>query len=112
MIVAHFDKHPLISKKRAEYELFKLAVGYIQQGLHLRMEGLIKIINIKASFNKGLPDELKAAFSSSGIVPVARPLVQNQPIPDPYWIAGFMSGVGCLMVRLKKSSTHRTAIQV
>ena len=62
IIIQHFDKYPLITKKRADYELFKLAVDYIKQGLHLTNEGLIKIIGIKASMNRGLPDELKTAF--------------------------------------------------
>lgn len=81
VIIAHFDKYPLISKKRGDSELFKIAVGYIQQGLHLTIKGLIKIISIKASMNRGLPDGLKAAFSD--INPIAKPLIKNQPIPDP-----------------------------
>ena len=80
VIIAHFDKYPLISQKRPDFELLKIAVGYMQ-GEHLTMEGLKKIISIKASMNKGLPDGLKEAFPD--IIPVARPLVKNQSIPDP-----------------------------
>jgi hypothetical protein len=65
IIILHFDKYPLITQKRADYELFKLAVYYIKQGLHLTNEGLIKIISLKASMNRGLPDELKTAFKHS-----------------------------------------------
>lgn len=110
VIIAHFNKYPLISKKRADYELFKLAVSYIQQGLHLTMEGLIKIISIKASINRSLSDELKTAFPD--IVPIPRPLVQNLSIPSPEWVSGFTSGDGCFIVKIKKYSTHRLGIQV
>ena len=115
IIIQHFDKYPLITKKRADYELFKLAVDYIKQGLHLTNEGLIKIIGIKASMNRGLPDELKTAFErpdAEGIIPTVRALVQNLAIPDPQWVAGFMSGEGCLIVRVRNSRTHKTGLQV
>jgi len=42
------------------------------------MEGLEKIVAIKASMNKGLSPELKAAFPN--ITPMDRPLVKNQTI--------------------------------
>jgi hypothetical protein len=38
---------------------------------HLTMEGLRKIVAIKASMNNGLSDELKAAFTN--LPPVERP---------------------------------------
>ena len=40
---------------------------------HLTMEGLEKIVAIKASLNNGLSAELKAAFPE--IIPVPRPSV-------------------------------------
>ena len=97
-IIAHFDKYPLITKKRADYELFKLAINCIKNKEHLTWEGLSKMVSIKASLNRGLSDELKAVFSN--ITPIARPLVQNLPIPDPYWLAGFVSGEGCYFVEI------------
>jgi hypothetical protein len=78
VIIAHFffgkNKYPLISQKRADFELFKLALSYML-GLHLTMEGLKKIIAIKYSINKGLTDNLKVAFPN--ITPVSRPLIQK-----------------------------------
>jgi hypothetical protein len=48
---------------------------------HLTKEGLRKIMEIKASINKGLSEEHKIAFPD--IVPVERPIVPLRPIPDP-----------------------------
>ena len=52
----------------------------IQNKEHLTMEGLSKIVAIKASMNTGLSDELKAAFPD--ITPVQRPNVLNCRIKD------------------------------
>jgi len=49
---------------------------------HLTIEGLHKIVAIKASINLGLSNDLKTAFP--GIIPIKRPLIQNQKILDPY----------------------------
>jgi hypothetical protein len=46
------------------------------------MDGLQKIVNLKASMNRGLSDELKQAFSNSIFVP--RLLVVDQIIKNPY----------------------------
>ena len=51
LIINHFDKYYLITQKRADFELFKQAFILIQNKEHLRLEGLQKIIAIKASIN-------------------------------------------------------------
>jgi len=80
-VIKHFDKYPLISFKLADYLLFKEVVNMIQLKEHLTVEGLEKIVAIKASINRGLTSELKAAFPNT--VPVNRPLVENKIIRDP-----------------------------
>jgi len=110
VIINHFDRYPLISQKSADYELFKQAFNLILNKEHLTKEGLRKIVGIKASINKGLSDELKTAFP--GIKPVKKPEVENVFIRDPQWLAGFTSGEGCMLVRVKKSSTHRLGFLV
>ena len=67
------------------------------------MEGLHKIVAIKASLNKGLTDKLKAAFPK--IIPVPKPSVLNQRIEDPNWLAGFTTGEGCFFCSIYKSKT-------
>jgi hypothetical protein len=39
-------------------------------------------LSLKASFNKGLSDELKTVFTD--IVPALRPQISNPKIQDPY----------------------------
>jgi len=101
VIVHHFDNYPLISQKWSDYQLFKQVIDLMKGREHLTEKGLKKIVSIKAVLNKGLPNNLKAAFPD--IVPSIRPKVTSQIILDPYWISGFVSGEGCFLLVLKKS---------
>jgi hypothetical protein len=80
-VLDHFEKYPLITQKRADYELFKQAIRLMEEKEHLTEAGLAQILAIKAVLNKGLSDELKAAFPK--INPVPRPNVLNQRIENP-----------------------------
>ena len=82
VIIPHFDKFPLITQKRADFELLKLIVEMMSRKEHLTIEGLQQIVNIRASMNKGLSPELKMAFPNT--IPVKRPLIVDQEIKDPY----------------------------
>jgi hypothetical protein len=72
----------LITQKWSDYQLFKQVVELMQRREHLTIEGLNKILSIKAVLNNGLTDSLNVAFPD--IIPVIRPQVKNQIIPDPH----------------------------
>jgi hypothetical protein len=110
VIINHFEKYPLITQKRADYELWKQVFYLVQNKEHLTREGLEKIVAIKASINNGLSDELKAAFPDT--IPVTRPSIVDQGIKDPNWLAGFTSGEGCFIIKTNNSSSHRLGVQV
>jgi hypothetical protein len=57
-------------------------VELMQRREHLTIEGLNKILSIKAVLNNGLTDSLNVAFPD--IIPVIRPQVNNPKIPDPH----------------------------
>ena len=82
VIINHFDKYSLITQKLGDYLLFKRALDLISKKEHITLEGLQKILAIKASMNLGLSNEIKAAFPE--IIPIQRPLVNNTKIPDPH----------------------------
>lgn len=110
-IIKFFDKYPLITQKWADYLLFKKAYELILNKQHLTIEGLNKLVEIKALINKGLPDQLKEAFPKFELVNIQRCKV-NKEIPDPNWIAGFVSGEGSFRVRMFKSASHAIGYQV
>lgn len=70
VIIDHFDKYPLITQKLADYILFKRVLELMNRQEHLILEGLNKVVAIKASVNKGLSSELNKAFPD--IIPVQK----------------------------------------
>ena len=86
-----------MTKKRADYELFKSIVDLMCNKEHLSPDGLQKIVNLRASMNNGLSDMLKAAFPETK--PVPRLDIEFQGIPNPNWVSGFVEGEGCFLIR-------------
>ena len=103
VILKFLNKYKLQTQKRADCELWMEVCEMVERKEHLTLEGLHKIIAIRASMNRGLSEKLKLAFPD--VVAVERPLVENAKIPDPNWLAGFTSAEGCFMVRITESKT-------
>jgi LAGLIDADG endonuclease len=81
----------------------------MNRGEHLTLEGLRKIVTMKASMNLGLSTQLKKEFSD--IIPVPRSLVERSKTFDPNWLAGFTSGEGCFYISISKSA-HKVGFHV
>lgn len=81
VIICHFNKYPLCTKKRADFELFHMAFKLINLKEHLSTKGFTKILSLKAVLNNGLSSKLETAFSN--ITPYSRPKILTQPIKDP-----------------------------
>jgi hypothetical protein len=73
VIIPHFEEYPLITQKYNDFILFKNIVELMEKGEHLNKDSLIKIINFKASLNRGLSDKLKLSFPE--VTKVERPKV-------------------------------------
>ena len=100
IITDHFDNYPLITQKRADYLLFKQAITIIKNKEHFSIEGLLKLVGIKATLNWGLSDKFKESFPLAK--PVARPRVTYNPlnfnIKNLNWIRGFIEAEGSFQV--------------
>ena len=70
----HLHKYPLQTKKRADFLLLMQVFELMERREHLTIEGLHKIVAIKASMNLGLSEKLSVAFLD--VVPVERPLLE------------------------------------
>jgi len=82
LVINHFDKYPLLSQKRVDFELFKQVINLILRREHLTNSGLQEIVNIKASMNFGvLSDKLLTSFPNT--VAVSRPIIKDPVIYDP-----------------------------
>lgn len=97
IIIPHFDKYPLLTQKKADFELFKAIVELIIKEQHLTREGLIKIVELRASLNKGLSPELEKSFPN--IIPVKRPIIKSTEIIDINWISRICGWWGLFLCR-------------
>ena len=61
-IIPHFSNYPLLSQKAADFILFTRIVKLINNKMHLTEEGLLQIINLRASINLGLSNLQKSKF--------------------------------------------------
>lgn len=106
VILHHFDKYPLLTNKQSDYLLFKQVVNLMEEGKHLTLEGLNKIMSIKAVLNNGeVSDNLRLAFPN--IEPILRPEIKDRTIKSLHWLAGFTDAEGCFFVALKKSPASK-----
>ena len=110
IIIPFFEKYLLLTQKAADFILFKQILELMKNKEHLSIEGLQKIINIKASMNSGLSDVLKSNFKK--IIPVERPLILTENITDPNWLAGFVCGEGKFEVRISQSKSVKIGYYV
>lgn len=102
IIVKQFDGYPLLTRKQSDYLLFKEVINLMKEGKHLTLEGLKRIVSIKATLNGvELSDTLRSAFSN--IEPALRPAALNSKIQDLHWLAGFTDAEGCFFIPLRKS---------
>lgn len=109
ILINHLEKYSLLTQKAADFILFKEVLKLMNNKVHLSIEGLHQIVNIKASINLGLSDALKSEFNE--FIPVDRPLINTENIPDPNWIAGFVTGEGCFDVNIPQSN-HKMGYRV
>ena len=101
----HLEKYPLLTQKAADFILFKETVELMNTKAHLYIEGLNQIVNIKASMNLGLSDFLKSEFND--FIPVERQVINAENIPNPNWVAGFVTGEGNFDVRIAQQLTNK-----
>ena len=92
----------MLTQKAADYALFKQGFEIISNKNHLTIEGIEKLVSIKASMNLGLQDELKKDFSK--LKSIERPLVADPVIRNPNWISGFIDGEGCFFIEVQEAN--------
>jgi len=110
VLLNHLECYPLRTQKLADYEIFKQVFNMVLNKEHLTIEGIRRIIALKASFNLGLPEKLKLVFPD--VIPVARPIVPVPLIIDASWLAGFVSGEGCFMAIVRKAKNYSAGYQI
>jgi hypothetical protein len=104
ILIKFLDQFFLITQKRGDYLLFKEAFEIYSNKLHLTNEGLEKLFEIKAILNKYISQDNKQTLDKNlidNINPIVRPLVIDQIIKSPHWLAGFTSGDGGFYIQIQ-----------
>lgn len=97
-------KYPLLTEKQKDFELFCLALDLINKKEHLNINGMRKIVSIRASMNRKSLNELSKYFPD--IIPFEVSSKINNNIEDPNWITGFVDAEGCFYIKPKKSKLN------
>lgn len=80
IIIPHFIKYPLLTRKRISFLLFKNIVNLIGKKSHLTLDGAQSIINIRATMNNGATDKFINKFPNT--IPVDLPKVSPLSTTD------------------------------
>lgn len=100
-----------MTKKRADFELFRQAFYLVSAKEHLTKEGFQRYINLRASINKGKPfQDLLAEYPDT--VQLVKPSFELKDISDPLWLAGFADGDGCFLIKTRKSAAYKLGLSV
>jgi len=102
-IIDHFKNYPLLSAKYSDFLLFEQCFNIIKKKEHLTSDGFKRILDLRASLNKGLSPELKEAFPL--VLPVTRKEYVFNDIPNPLWISGFATGDSSFRVSIENSTS-------
>jgi len=122
-IIAHFDDYPLLTEKRESYRIWREIVLMIERKEHLTIEGLKKIVKLKATLNWGLSEALITAFQINTLEDkvTSKEAVVKEDLKEavslghivasshtekvsfhPQWLGGFVSGDGSFMIQIEK----------
>jgi hypothetical protein len=102
VIIPHFELYPLVTQKRADFEILKCVIEIINKGPVSQVD-LQKIVNLKASLNNGLSSELQASFPKT--VPVQRSILPFTAPLHPLWVVGFTEAESSFFIGFYKSSS-------
>ena len=102
-IIDHFKNYPLVSAKYSDFLLFEQCFNIIKKKEHLTSDGFKRILDLRASLNKGLSPEWKEAFPL--VLPVTRKEYVFNGIPNPLWISGFATGDSSFRVSIENSTS-------
>lgn len=115
-IIPHFEKYPLLTKKREDFKIFKNIIYIIVNNniSTMNIQDIYQLVNLKKDLNLGLSNSLKKDFPNLNIVSID---TENKNINvidniNPYWLIGFIDGEGCFYFSIYKSPNSKLKFAV
>lgn len=99
IIIPHFIKYPLISKKYADFFLWSKVIQMMLNKDHLNLTGFLTILTYYASLNRGMSKNVLKHYPD--IIPYVKPVVSLPDNLNPDWVSGFSSGDGGFSIYVK-----------
>jgi hypothetical protein len=75
---------------------------------HLTPNGIIQIVSLKSILNQGLSTKLKLELSKLKFLDRKEYKPDNNKL-NPYWISGFIDGVGSIFITIINTNNHVSA---
>ena len=110
VIIPHFTKYPLISKKRVDFLLWSEVINIILNKDHLTKQGFLKILTYYASINKGVSKKVLSYYPN--ILPISKPIINLPDNLNPQWVSGFVAGDGGFSIYVRPAKDYVLAEKV
>ena len=104
VIIPHFTKYSLLSKKAADYLLWSKVVGIISNKNHLTEEGFFKILSYYAAINRGASHKVLTHYPV--IMPADKPVIDLPDNLNPQWVSGFTAGDGGFSIYVRPAKDY------
>lgn len=104
VIIPHFTKYPLISKKSSDFLLWSKVVDIISKKDHLTKEGFLNVLSYYASINKGVSSKVLKYYPD--ISPANKPIVYLPDNLNPQWVSGFTAGDGGFSIYVRPAKDY------
>lgn len=104
IIIRHFTKYPLISKKRGDFLLWSKVIEIISKKDHLTEIGFLKILSYYANINRGVSKKVLSHYPD--ILPADKPIVNLPSKLNPEWVSGFVAGDGGFSIYVRPAKDY------
>lgn len=104
IIIPHFTKYPLISKKGIDFLLWSKVIKIILNKDHLTKSGFSTILSIYASINRGVSKKVLKYYPD--IIPINKPVINLPDSLNPQWVSGFVAGDGGFSIYIRSAKDY------
>lgn len=110
VIIPHFRKYPLISKKNSDFILWSKVIQMMLNKDHLSLTGFLTILTYYASINRGISKNVLKYYAN--IIPHGKLEVSLPDSLNPDWVSGFVAGDGGFAIYVKPAKDYTLAEKV
>lgn len=104
IIIPHFTKYPLITKKGKDFLLWSKVIELILNKDHLKKEGFLKILSYYAAINTGKSKKVLKYYPN--IISREKPSTSLPENLKAQWVSGFVAGDGGFSIYVRSAKDY------